>query len=582
MPGVSYHSSDRSEPSASAPLPGDRDAWALAASVANDGLWYVDVADGTLRLSPRAIELLGHLAEGVQPGIATITKSVHAADLPQIERATMELLRGERARADFEVRLIRPGGEMRWTQLRARSLRDASGKVLHIAGSIADIDMRKRAELALREESRRDVLTGLPNRLALSQHLATRLARTGRSAIPRFAVLYLDLDRLKVVNDTLGHETGDALLVEVAARICSVLGPDDLVARVGGDEFVVVVNTVVSEHEVHRIAGAIHAATRPSLSIEGREVFTTLSIGVRMTDASTIRPATLLRDADLAMYRAKRHGGGRTVSFDQDMYDEMTERLHMQVELQQALDREELRIAYQPIFDLHEHRLSGFEALVRWEHPTRGRLSAADFVEQARDTGLIVDIGRWMLKEVCGQLAEWRSAYPKAPPFSVGLNLCDREIMEPDFATSVETALRDANVPAGYLSLEMSEGAMTTSGEQAIPALRRLRDLGVQIQMDGFGRGSTSLSVLRRMPLSAVKIDRSFMAGIATDDESRRMVSTIGSYAQALGLVVIAEGIETDEQVTALSEIGSFRCAQGHHFGYPAGESEAKVLLMSS
>ena len=568
--------------SASAPLPGDRDAWALAASVANDGLWYVDVADGTLRLSPRTIELLGHPAEGVQPGIATITKSVHAADLPQIERATMELLRGERARADFEVRLIRPGGEMRWTQLRARSLRDASGKVLHIAGSIADIDMRKRAELALHEESRRDVLTGLANRLALSQHLATRLARTGRSAIPRFAVLYLDLDRLKVVNDTLGHETGDALLVEVAGRICSVLGPDDLVARVGGDEFVVVVNSAANEHDAHRIAGAIHAVTRPSLSIEGREVFTTLSIGVRMTDASTIRPATLLRDADLAMYRAKRHGGGRTVSFDQDMYDEMTERMHMQVELQQALDREELRIAYQPIFDLQEHRLSGFEALVRWEHPTRGRLSAADFVEQARDTGLIVDIGRWMLKEVCGQLAEWRSAYPEAPPFSVGLNLCDREIMEPDFATSVETALRDANVPAGYLSLEMSEGAMTTSGEQAIPALRRLRDHGVQIQMDGFGRGSTSLSVLRRMPLSAVKIDRSFMAGIATDDESRRMVSTIGSYAQALGLVVIAEGIETDEQVTALSEIGSFRCAQGHHYGYPAGESEAKMLLMSS
>ena len=567
---------------ASAPLPGDRDAWALAASVANDGLWYVDVATRTLQLSPRAIELLGHVPEDVQPGIAAVTQCVYAADLPQIERATMELLRGERARADFEVRLVRPGGEMRWTQLRARSSRDASGHVVFLAGSISDIDMRKRAELALREESRRDVLTGLPNRLALSHHLAARLARTGRSAVPRFAVLYLDLDRLKVVNDTLGHETGDALLVEVAARICSVLGPDDLAARVGGDEFVVVVNSAGSEHEAHRVAGAIHAVTRPSLSIDGREVFTTLSIGVRVTDASTTRPASLLRDADLAMYRAKRHGGGRTVSFDQEMHDEMAERIHVHAELQHALDHEELRIAYQPIFDLQEHRLSGFEALVRWEHPTRGRLSAADFVEQARDTGLIVDIGRWMLKEVCAQLAEWRMAFPTAHPFSVGLNVCDREILAPDFATSVEDALRDANVPAGYLSLEMSEGAMTTSGEQAIPALRRLRDHGVQIQMDGFGRGSTSLSVLRRMPLSAVKIDRSFMAGIATDDESRRIVSTIGSYAQALGLVVIAEGIETDEQVTALGEIGSFRCAQGHHYGYPAGESEAEVLLMSS
>ncbi len=577
---MSYHSSDRSGPSASAPLPGDRDAWALAASVANDGLWYVDVTDGALRLSPRAIELLGQLADDVRPGIDTLTQRLHASDRTQVERAAMELLRGERARADFEVRLIRPGGEVRWTQLRARSMRDASGKVICIAGSIADIDMRKRAELALREESRRDVLTGLPNRLALSQHLAARLARPGHSAAARFAVLYLDLDRLKIVNDTLGHETGDALLIEIAARICSVLGPDDLAARVGGDEFVVVVNAVAGEHEVHRIAGAIHAATRPSLDVDGREVFTTLSVGVRLSDAGTVKPASMLRDADLAMYRAKRLGGGRTVSFDQDMYDEMTERLHMQAELQQALDRDELRIAYQPIFDLQEHRLSGFEALVRWEHPTRGRLSAVDFVEQARDTGLIVDIGRWMLKKVCSQLAEWRSAYPTARPFSVGLNLCDREIMEPDFAPSVEAALRNANVPASYLSLEMSEGAMTTSGEHAIPALRRLRDFGVQIRLDGFGRGSTSLSVLRRMPLSAVKIDRSFMAGIATDDESRRMVSTIGSYAQALGLMVIAEGIETSEQVTALGEIGSFRFAQGHHYGYPAGESEAKEFLM--
>ncbi len=572
---------DYSHTYAAPAMVGDRDAWELAASVANDGLWYFDAAECRLHLAPRTMELLGYQASDAQPNHEQIEQHLHAADRPVMRRAMAELLRGDRARAELEVRLIAVSGETRWTRVRIRSRRDASGRVLLIAGSLADIDHSKRGELALREESRRDVLTGLPNRLALAQRLTARIARADGARDPGFAVLYLDLDRFKIINDSLGHATGDAMLIEAAARIASVLGPQDLLARVGGDEFVVVLDEVTDEHEVHRIAGAIHAVTRPAMPLGDREVLTTLSIGIRVSDATESKPADLLRDADLAMYQAKRHGGARTVSFDDQMYQEMVARHQTQSELQHALARNELRVAYQPVFDLRDRRLCGFEALVRWQHPTRGCLNATSFVSEAMENGFIVQIGRWMLNEICSQLADWRVTYPNAMPFTVTLNLSDREVMDPEFAAAVEDALRKHGVPANYLTLEMTEGAMTASGEHTITVLRRLRSQGVNIQMDGFGRDSSSLAALRRMPVSAIKIDRSFVAGIATDDACRAIVATINGFACALGLDVIAEGVETRAQADALAEIGNFRYAQGHHFGPPAGELEVEELLLA-
>ena len=559
---------------------GEHVAWEVAASASVEGLWYFDIERDEVCLSPRALELLGY-AEGETLADATYVKRhVHAADIPALQRTVAQIVRAELTRADMELRIITVQGDMRWMLVRLRALRDADRSLTQFAGSLVDIDLRKRTEMQLRDDARRDALTSLPNRVALSERLTARIARAARTPDATFAVLYLDLDRFKQVNDRLGHATGDALLRETVDRIRRVLGPDDLLARVGGDEFVVLLDRVPGETEVLRLADEMHDTMRALVPLTGRDIFTSLSIGVRMCRDGTTKPSNLLRDADAAMYHAKRRGGARTVVYDEDMHRQAVGRVRVQTELAFALRRGELRVAYQPIFDVEERRLRGFEALVRWQHPSRGLLSAGEFVDDVEESGLIVLVGRWMLNEVCEQLAEWRREYPKAMPLSVSINLTDREIVDGDFTSSVETTLEKHGLPAECLVIEMSEAAMTANAEHAIPALRRLRALGVQIQMDGFGRGYTSLSVLRRMPLSAIKIDRSYIAGVATDEESRAMVSTINAFARALGLDVVAEGVESQEQAAALVEMGHFRSVQGNHFGKPAGHAVARELLV--
>jgi Amt family ammonium transporter len=279
------------------------------------------------------------------------------------------------------------------------------------------------------------------------------------------------------------------------------------------------------------------------------------------------------------MYHAKRHGGARTVLFDQAMFEEMVAKFRVHSELHRALHEEEFGIVYQPIFMSDDMRLCGFEALARWDHPTRGRLSAGEFVNEANESGLIVQIGRWVVSEACRQLADWEREYPNAVPLTVAVNLCDREILDPEFVTSVEAALRESGLRPSRLVLEMTEGVMLAHMETAVPALERLRAQGVQIQLDDFGKGYASLSALRRMPLTAIKIDRSFITGIVDDEECRAIVGTIAAFARALRLDVVAEGVETRAQAKALSELGGFRYVQGHYFGRPLGSSQAEALF---
>ena len=562
-------------------LPGtgrkERAAWALAASVATDGLWYLRLPHGTVTLSPRALEMLGYAPEDTSPGMADLAAHVDAGHLPALRAAMRQLRRGDRTRVDLELLALTRGGERRWMLVRARVRRDADGMV--IAGSMVDIDRRKRAELSLREELRRDPLTGLPNRAAIADWLTARIARSAAGGRPRFAVLYIDLDRFKIINDSLGHAAGDALLRVTAQRLSIVLGPDDLLARVGGDEFVALLDAVADEGDAQRVGAEIQRRMRAGVEALGREVFTSLSIGVRVSGSWSMKPSDLLRDADLAMYEAKKGGGARTVMFDQRMFDDMAAKFRTQTELHRALQHDEFRLAYQPIFDATDTRLCGFEALARWDHPTRGRLCAGDFVEAANESGLIVEIGRWVLREACRQLADWNAEYPNSFPLSIAVNLCDRELIDPDFVESVESALAESGLSPTRLVLEMTEGVMLTHMETAVPALRRLRARGVQIQLDDFGRGYSSLSALRRMPLSAIKIDKSFIAGVVADEECRSIVATIASFARALGLDVVAEGVETREQARALAGMGGFRYVQGNLYGHPGAAGAAGVLI---
>jgi diguanylate cyclase (GGDEF)-like protein/PAS domain S-box-containing protein len=572
-------SDERRDPLVAAPATDDRDAWALASSVANEGLWYLDTARDELRLSPRALEMLGYAAGVPHPPFDALARHVDASQIVGVREAITALLQGKMKRFEIEMRVFTAGGEVRWMQLRGRSRRGRSGGITLVAGSLTDIDHRKRAELALREEMRRDPLTGLANRAAVGDWLTARIARAANAPLPHFAVLFVDLDRFKIINDSLGHAAGDALLIETAKRLSVGLGPADLLARVGGDEFVILLDAVQGEHDTRRMAGAVHTRMRERIVASHRDVFTSLSVGVRVSGNWSTKPSDLLRDADVAMYHAKRHGGARTVVFDQAMFEEMVSKFRVQSELHRALHEEEFGIVYQPIFFGDDMRLCGFEALARWDHPLRGRLSAGEFVNEANESGLIVQIGRWVVSEACRQLADWEREYPNAVPLTVAVNLCDREIIDPEFAISVEAALRESGLRPSRLVLEMTEGVMMTHMETAVPALQRLRALGVQIQLDDFGKGYSSLSALRRMPLTAIKIDRSFITGIVDDEECRAIVGTIAAFARALGLDVVAEGVETKAQARVLSEMGGFRYVQGHYFGRPVGSVQAEKLF---
>lgn len=568
-----------STPTSSARTSGEHEAWEVAASVSSEALWFFDIALDEVCLSPRALEMLGYGQNEAPADGTLVQRHVHSSDVASLQRAVAQVVRGALTHAEVELRVVTLNGSVRWTLVRMRARREPDGTLSLLGGSLADVDERKRNELQLRDDARRDALTSLPNRLALAERLTARIARAAKRPLPRFAVLFVDLDRFKQVNDRLGHATGDALLRASVERIRAVLGDDDLLARVGGDEFVILLDSILDEDEVMRLAEAMHEVMRALVPLTGRDVFTSLSIGVRVCGDESAKASELLNDADAAMYHAKRQGGARTVVYDDRFHRKAVDRLRVQSELAYALRRGELNVAYQPIFDVGEQRLRGFEALVRWHHPVRGVLSAAEFVDDADESGLIVLVGRWMLNEVCAQLAEWRRDYPSVMPVCVSINLTDREIVDSGFTASVEEALKRHDLPPACLVIEMSEAAMTANAEHAIPALRRLRELGVQIQMDGFGRGYTSLSVLRRMPLTAIKIDRSYIAGVTADEESRAMVSTIGAFARALGLGVVAEGVETPEQAEVLATMEVLSYVQGNHFGKPNTSAAARVLL---
>ena len=566
---------------AAARFGGDTAGWALAETTANDGLWYWVPSADELHITPRAAELFGVEAtttHGAAASYAGLAESIDPADYERLRAAMADVAEGTTAQAEVEFRVQRDRTS-RWLLLRVRAARRPHQPTL-VGGTVCDIHRRKLLELRLREEPRRDGLTGLANRAALSDRLAARICRA-TDAQADFAVVYVDLDRFKIVNDSLGHAAGDDLLVDVASRITTVLGPEDFLARVGGDEFVVLLDEVPGVEYVCNVAKRLLEAMQPAFKVGGREAFTSASIGIRLGSPDATKPGRLIGDADVAMYEAKRHGGDRAVVYDRAMHERAVDRLRIQTDLHYALRRDELELAYQPIFDADDMRLCGFEALARWNHPTRGRLSAGQFVADANASGAIVPIGRWVIGEAVRQLAEWFAAYPRSAPLSVSVNVCDRELLDPDFCDTVFSSLEAVSLPASRLVIEMSEGVLSGQGDAVLNSLRRLRAAGVQIQLDNFGVGASSLSILRTMPLTAIKIDRSFVREIAEDGEARAFVATIAGFARALGLDVVAEGVERRQQAAVQSELRGIRFVQGNYFGEPRAASAQCELLGS-
>ncbi len=505
---------------------------------------------------------------------------VHPDDLMVLKAEISAHQGGGTPHFKSEHRMLHKDGTYRWVLSRGIAVRN--GEAYRMAGSQSDITARKLAEKRLLHDAFHDALTGLPNRALFLDRLGMVIAHARRRGGHPYAVLFLDLDRFKNVNDSLGHHVGDELLVAVARRLEILLRPGDTVARLGGDEFAILLNDFNDVPQATRVAQRVNRELAKPFNLRGHEVFVTMSLGIALGSSSDYeRPEDVLRDADTAMYRAKAAGKDRHALFDRNMHDRAVALLQIENDLRRAIEREEFEIHYQPIVSLASGELDAFEALLRWNHPIRGLLQPETFISIAEDTGLIVPIGWWVLREACRQLAEWQALYPTGRAVPVSVNLSGKQFMQVDLIKRLKRILRETQVEMGSLRLEMTESTIMDHGDAALAKLSQLRDLGVKLYIDDFGTGYSSLSYLHRLPMDALKIDRSFISYTGDGGGRSEIVHTIVTLARTLGMGVAAEGLETAEQVSRLRGL-SCQYGQGYFFSKPIDSSAASGLIAAN
>jgi diguanylate cyclase (GGDEF)-like protein/PAS domain S-box-containing protein len=556
-----------------------QERYALAVNGAKDGLWDWDLKANRLYFSPRWKSMLGYAngAIGEQP--AEWFERIHPDDQPAVQAALSAHLAGRAPDFESEYRIRHAGGGYRWVLTRGLAVRDEEGEAYRMAGSQSDITARKMAEERLLHDAFHDHLTGLPNRALFMDRLGMAIAHAKRRLSYTYAVLFIDLDRFKNVNDSLGHSVGDELLIAVARRLESCLRPGDTVARLGGDEFTILLDEVTDVDHAVQVAQRLHREMVRPFKVQGHEVFVTMSLGITLGAGGHYdRPEEVLRDADTAMYGAKTSGKARDAVFDYQMHDRAVALLELETDLRRAIERAEFEIYYQPIVSLASGKIDAFEALLRWRHPRRGLLSPDSFVPVAEDTGLIVPIGWWVLHEACSQLAYWQSLPWAGRPLAVTVNLSGKQFMQADLVERVEEILHTTGIQPGSLRLEMTESTIMEQAEEAVEKLMALRRLGVKLYIDDFGTGYSSLSYLHRLPVDALKIDRSFISEMDSGSERAEIVGTIVTLARTLRMDVAAEGIETAEQVSRLRALAC-HYGQGYFFSEPLGSTAAGGLI---
>lgn len=443
---------------------------------------------------------------------------------------------------------------------------------------LQEISARKAVEEQLLHDALHDALTGLPNRALFMDRLAHVITITKRRTDYLFAVLFLDLNRFKVVNDSLGHVVGDQLLIMLGTRLVDCLRPLDTVARLGGDEFAILLEDIGGLSNATFIAERIGKALTEPFSVAGHEVFTTGSIGIALGSAGYERPDQILRDADTAMYQAKTSGRSHFVVFEPGMHEHAVARLRLETDLRKAVERNEFTAFYQPIYSLTTNRLCGFEALARWQHPERGLIMPGDFVQMAEETGIIVAIDRLVLREACRQMVEWQTQCAAHPLEFMSVNLSNKQMVQPDLVDYVSRVLRETGIDPGAVKLEITENVVIENPEETVILLSRLKALGVRLYIDDFGTGYSSLSYLHRLPIDGLKIDRSFINRMGKNGENQQIVRTIILLARDMNIDVIAEGLETPLQV---AQIKSLNCeyGQGYLFSKPVASSQARTLV---
>jgi diguanylate cyclase (GGDEF)-like protein/PAS domain S-box-containing protein len=561
------------------------------------GMAVVRPSGETLQVNLALAELLARPGEALL-GLPFLGL-VHPGDGPLFQRRVQGVLDAPDHDFSMELRLLRGDGAPLWTAVHCSRFAEPDGSGHGLIYQVLDITSRQQAEQRLHHIAYHDPLTDLANRLHFQEQLTLAVERSRTQPRVRFAVLFIDLDRFKMVNDSFGHHAGNELLCTTAERLKSGVRPADLVARLGGDEFAVLLDGLSDKDTGLKLAERLLASISRPVEVSGTEVLPGASLGITFSDLGYRTVDEILRDADLAMYEAKAGGRGRVAVFDQSMHDKVAQRLALENDLRRAIGEGQLSLQFQPLFELHGHRLAGFEALARWVHPQRGAVSPATFIAVAEESGLITGLTDWVIEQAVAQLAGWQRtraacaiemaladgalslpcAHGAPPPLTVAVNISSRDLARPSLVEHVRDVLARHGVPAAALTLEITESTLMARLEAALQTMRTLRADGVRFSIDDFGTGYSSLAYLGTLPIDTLKIDRSFVAGLDRRPQGREIVRTIAQLGHTLGRKVVAEGIETAEQLAVLRSMG-VDLGQGYLLSRPLSAEQVPALLV--
>jgi diguanylate cyclase (GGDEF)-like protein/PAS domain S-box-containing protein len=558
------------------------DRYALAIKGSRDAVWDWDIQANEIYFSPRYSEMLGERAASVADPELWYARAP-AEERGLLRAALANVICGERSQFSQEFRLRHADGSYRWFLMRGAVVRDARGRARRMAGFLTDITEIKLCQQQLLHDAFHDALTGLPNRALFMDRLGQAMRTGVRRRDHLFAVLFLDLDGFKRINDSLGHACGDALLKAIAERFEGLMRHEDTLARLSGDEFAILLEGIGDIADATLFAGRVLARLEEPFMLDNHSLYVGASIGIVLSAPDYSDPQELLRDADVAMYHAKSRGKGCFEVFDEQVRTEIVQRMRLETDLRHAIEHDEFRVYYQPIMSVDSGCLVGFEALVRWQRGDQGLIPPAAFLSVAEDANLITLIDDTVLRTACRQLAEWRRRFRGAASLSMGINISCKQLLQNDLTERIQAALAESypNGSGRGITLEITESAIMQNLSCAGETLQGLKDLGVTLSIDDFGTGYSSLSSLHAMPLDVLKIDRSFVSRMHTDQESLEIVKTVINLGRNLGLKVIAEGVENDVQLAVLREM---RChyAQGFLFSGPMLAQEAERLIASA
>ena len=559
----------------------NQERYSLAMQASNDGLWDWDLETNKILYSDRWKEMLGFNDDEISDTADEWLSRVHPEDHDRVRASIDAYLEGTTSNFEIEYRIRHFSDNYLWMMAKGLAIRTSDGRATRFAGSQTDVSERKSNEEQMIHDALHDTLTSIPNRTLLLDRIRQSLVRRKRYPKTSFAIIFIDLDRFRLVNESLGHIHGDELLQLISARLKETIPIGDTVARLGGDEFSILLQDINSVRDVEVIAKDIQNLFSKPFFLGDREVFASASMGIAHSDNDYKTPEEILRDAELAMYRAKREGKSQSIVFQPQFRQSSLSPIDLDTDLRRALDRDEMELHYQPIISMRDRTISGFEALLRWSHRSRGVISPNEFIPLAEETGLIYDLGQWVLGKACKQIAAWNKSKKKEDQLEISINLSSRQFSDPNLVEGIVENIEKSGFDAEFLKIEITESALMQNAQRSVSMLNQLKDLNIKVCVDDFGTGYSSLSYLHTFPIDTLKIDRSFVHDMSRNFRNMEIIRTIIMLAHNLKLDVIAEGVETGEQDAQLSALGC-QFAQGFYFSRPINSSDAALLIQQN